>query len=494
MIERVRLTVSIVTILLVIVSAIAQVQWIESYEQALSQAKSQPKPLLVYFYSKQSKNCKELESNILNKPEVYNFLNANFYNVHLDVEVNTALAAKLAVIRVPLIVVLDTSETELLRFVSFTTPEQFIKLLSAIVQPSTASAGTSVSATPVVPQTSAPTSEQSPPYLKINQITADKINTTVTIKGQITNMVSPTSPKAPYSYYVSDGTESIRVVIWEDVFQKLKNREQLKPGVEVLVRGKVKEFRNLLEIHLENPNGLQLASEVATAPVSIAPTPSTAPVSGATSLSASGITPISQLNSNLLNKTLTVRGKITNIIPSWQPKAPTTVQLEDESGGSIKVVYWPDVEKGLSESQRPVVDGTMLATGILSEYKGTLQLKVSSPSNIKVEKPAGIVSIPAGGIVPISSVTRQMIGQNITISGKITRKVSVRGGTIITVTDDTGSITVPLWDRITEQYADKDKIKEGAKITVAGVVSLYERRQEIQVQPNSATDIKSIEP
>lgn len=492
MIKKAKLALSIAITLLLAVAATAQVQWIGSYEQALSLAKSQPKPILVYFFSPQSKSCKDLEAYILDKPEVYNFLNANFYNVQLDVGVNTALAAKLAVIRVPLIVVLDSSETELLRFVSFTMPEQFIKLLSATVQP--APAGAYVSATPSLPQSIPQTLETSASYLKINQITADKINTTVTIKGQITNMVSPTSPKAPYSYYVSDGTESIRVVVWEDVFQQLKNREQLKPGAEVVVRGKVKEFRNLLEIHLENAGGLQLASEVAATPASVAQSPSTAAVSGAPAISTSGIFPIAQLNNSLLNKTVTVKGKITNIVPSWQPTAPTTVQLEDESGGSIKVVYWPDVEKSLSEAQRPVVDGTMLVTGTLSEYKGTLQIKVSSPSNIKVEKPAGVVSLPAGGIVPISSITRQTIGQSVTISGKITRKVSVRGGTIITVTDDTGSITVPLWDRITEQYAGKEKIKEGARITVSGTVSLYERRQEIQVQPNSAADIKSVEP
>ncbi len=459
-------------------------QWMNTIDEALSRAKSESKPIMLYFYMRGSESCEEFESLILSDSRVSKIMDENMINVGIDVNNNMEIASNYGITKSPGIIIFTPNGEPVVEIIERRDPERFAKIIGALAK-------TFESATEVTQEPSSPPRTEIVHYIPMNQVTASKIGQTVTVKGSIVNAISPSSGTAPYSYYVSDGTETLRIVIWPDIYKAIPDKERFQIEKDVIATGEVKEFYNRLEIHIAKPGDFRLADESVTAisaPSGRVAQKTELP-SQPTSIPSTGIyTSISNITSAMLGQVVSIKGTIQNIRPSWQPSAPNTVSVQDSSGRSIDVVYWPDVARELPPDQHPRIDSIMEATGTVDEYRGNLQIKIDRASNIKVEHTTAQPT-PVTGVITIGSISRQLIGQKVTITGKITRSINVSGGKLLTVTDDSGSITVPLWDSVTEIMPDRDKIRTGAKVKISGQVILYERRQELEIQISSAGDI-----
>jgi RecJ-like exonuclease len=323
----------------------------------------------------------------------------------------------------------------------------------------------------------------------INQITAGSIDSTVTIEGQITNMYGPSSPQAPYSFYVTDGTETIRIVIWQNIYKNIPNPSQFTVGSRIRVTGKVRQYRNNLEIHLENPAGIRLATEVAATP---------APVTEPEKLSPEKeeLTPLKNIDRSKLGKVVQVRGKVINFRASWAERAPNTLTISDGTE-SLPVVYWKDLEEQLKPEQRPKVGEVVELKATVDEYRNELQLKLFDAKHLRIIPPEELeklalkpTPVPTPRqITPIAQITKDAIAKKVTIQGKITGARSIRNGTLLTITDSSGSIVVPFWDSIASGVPKRDQIKEGANILLQGTVFLYEQRDQIEIELESPLDI-----
>jgi DNA/RNA endonuclease YhcR with UshA esterase domain len=87
----------------------------------------------------------------------------------------------------------------------------------------------------------------------ISSIAKNSVDKEVTIAGKTSSFRPSTQPKAPNSFFVTDSTGQIRVAVWPDVFDQLKDQAAVKTeGSELEVKGKVAEFRGKLEIHVGN--------------------------------------------------------------------------------------------------------------------------------------------------------------------------------------------------------------------------------------------------
>jgi thioredoxin-related protein len=64
----------------------AEVQWNDSYEQALAKAKKESKPLLVLITSEQCRWCRKLESTTLQDDEIVLRINTKFQAVNVTKE------------------------------------------------------------------------------------------------------------------------------------------------------------------------------------------------------------------------------------------------------------------------------------------------------------------------------------------------------------------------------------------------------------------------
>ena len=101
--------------------------------------------------------------------------------------------------------------------------------------------------------------------VQISSITKDSIDKIVTVSGTITKFTAARSETAPNSFILKDATGQIRVAIWKDQFSKIAAKDAIKSGAQATVEGKVKEFRNALEIHVRDPEGVKITEASGTA-------------------------------------------------------------------------------------------------------------------------------------------------------------------------------------------------------------------------------------
>ncbi len=328
--------------------------------------------------------------------------------------------------------------------------------------------------------------------ITINQITAKSIDSTVTIVGQITNIYGPRTPQAPYSFYVTDGTETIRIVIWQNIYKSIPNVSQFTIGSRVRITGKVRKYQNNLEIHLENPVSIRLAEDVAPTPMLVVQPEKLTEKKGE-------ILSLKAIDRSKLGQVVRVRGKAVNFRASWRESAPNILTISDGTS-SLPIVYWQDLAEQLKPEQQPKVGELIDVTGTVNEYRGQLQLRLFDHKKLRVVPPeelAQLSSAPTPAptprqITPIGQITRATIGKKVSIQGKITAARSVSGGTLLTVTDSSGSIVVPFWESIASGVKKRNQITEGANIILQGTVFLCERFDRLEIQLESPLDILEV--
>ncbi len=80
----------------------------------------------------------------------------------------------------------------------------------------------------------------------------------VTIEGTIVDYRASRSERAPHSFYVKNGADSMRVCIWPDIFEKIVGKEKLAAaGGRVKLTAEVSEYNDKIELHLGDPMEIQ---------------------------------------------------------------------------------------------------------------------------------------------------------------------------------------------------------------------------------------------
>jgi len=352
--------------------------------------------------------------------------------------------------------------------------------------------------------------------IPINTIDQKMIDQIVTVGGRIVSVLAPRTEQAPYSLYLTDDTESIRIVVWKNVYDALTIKENLKPGAKILVTGTVKDYRGNLNIYVNAPTDIRMMDGTATSgkdeatisTVTIAPVVPT----------PTGVLSPSQVNASILEKTVTVQGVVKAYTVARSERAPYSVDLKDDAG-VLRVVYWSDVAKSLSFTPDP--GQTLRITGQVSEYRGNLQLRVRGAADIKqVEMgavvPAGIapaVSPAAAGtttkplatnvppapavatptsqviapaqILSPGSVTKESIGKTVKVKGKI---VNIRPSWMetapntVSISDGAGTIDYVYWPDVDAKLTAEQKPVVGKTIIVEGEVSEFRGKLQVRVK------------
>jgi len=127
-------------------------------------------------------------------------------------------------------------------------------------------------------------------------------------------------------------------------------------------------------------------------------------------------------------------------------------------------------------------------------------VNVSSPAGIVAQAatsgeaaPAAAAPVSRGQEMTIGQINREHLDQTVHITGTISSIANIGGGRLLKVSDSTGTITVPLWDDVAAKLPRRDKIRQGARIDLSGIVTLYEKRNEIQIKLTGPEQIISVE-
>lgn len=90
-------------------------------------------------------------------------------------------------------------------------------------------------------------------------------------------------------------------------------------------------------------------------------------------------------------------------------------------------------------------------------------------------------------VTPIGKITTEHKGKFVTIEGVIQSERRFKAGMRYVVSDDTGEITLVLFDRELKQAPGPDQLIEGATVNVTGKVDFFNK--EAQIVPVRGTDV-----
>jgi len=104
-----------------------KVNWLYDYDQALSRAKDENKPILMDFYTDWCGWCKKLDAETYGDETVAAFLNESFICLKVNAEEHADLAKEYEVLGYPTIVFLSPDGEEIGRIVGYEPPNKFLQ-------------------------------------------------------------------------------------------------------------------------------------------------------------------------------------------------------------------------------------------------------------------------------------------------------------------------------------------------------------------------------
>ncbi len=116
----------------------------------------------------------------------------------------------------------------------------------------------------------APTAIPAAGITSINSITQASIGQRVTLKATITSVWVFREAKGR-SLKISDGTGSIDVVIWKDLYNQISRRNALVKGTKVQVSGEIGSYRESLQIKPKSPGDIRILGAAPAALLAVAP-------------------------------------------------------------------------------------------------------------------------------------------------------------------------------------------------------------------------------
>jgi DNA/RNA endonuclease YhcR with UshA esterase domain len=326
--------------------------------------------------------------------------------------------------------------------------------------------------------------------ISIGKVNSDMIGKSITVSGTIVNVLMPRSDKSPYNVYLTDGADTIRVVIWQTTYNRIANRADLfKHGTPVTVSGTIKEYRGKMDLYLGDPGDIRLTGDD-TLKTSKAPVKTALP---------SGVLSPGQVNLSMKGQTVTVMGTVREYSKAWNENAPSTIYLQGNDG-YIRVVFWTQVSDLMKEE--PASGTELIIRGKVGDFKGKLQLKLSNISDImpasggtskfsaasSTVKPEIKVPLPPGVLSP-GHLNASMKNQTVTVKGTVKEYKAAwndRAPNSITLQDQSGSVRVVYWSKVADALGRIPK--QGQLLSIKGQVSEF--KGNIQLNVNNASDIK----
>jgi DNA/RNA endonuclease YhcR with UshA esterase domain len=346
-------------------------------------------------------------------------------------------------------------------------------------------------------------------FVPLAAITEANVGKWVRTQGEIAQ-VSPGDKNT--KIMLSDGTKRLTVLIWLDAWDVLPQAD-FQPGAELSVQGAVSFFRGDLEIVPELPSDVAVLTRAA-------------PV-------AAQAKPIGSIASADVKSLIVTQGTIEQ---ASSFSSGTRYDFGDPSGTIILLVWNSDIDPQ-KQQEVFIVGATLSVTGEIDEFNGQLEIvprsledvvvittataseptatsapeAAASPEatseatpeatpTVELTKTPMATSTPKSteestapaNVAPINAITKDNVGQTLTVRGKVVDTSSFSAGFKFVLDDGTGRIQLTLFDSTYKFVPNRASLNLGADVQVTGEVAEFQGVQELQ--PKSGREVQIITP
>jgi exonuclease VII large subunit len=195
-------------------------------------------------------------------------------------------------------------------------------------------------------------------------------------------------------------------------------------------------------------------------------------------------TDIGTLSSAMMDQDVTISGTVANLQPSTYDRMPNRLTVADATG-SVMVVIWPDVFTLLDPA--PATGSQVTISGLVSEYRGELQVRVSAANQVEVLGAGTAVpvvaapEVPAGDITPLGQISEALQDQTVTVEGQVVNfraSGNPRAPNTLTLQDESGSAPLVMWPDAFDLLNPRPGM--GDRIRVRGSVSVYRGTAQVR--------------
>jgi DNA/RNA endonuclease YhcR with UshA esterase domain len=355
----------------------------------------------------------------------------------------------------------------------------------------------------------------------IRSLGDDDIGRWVRVQGTIAR-IAPFSAGVKFTLSDPQGRD-VTLLLWHDVFDALPDAADWQIGAEVVAQGPVSSFRGDLEIVPELPLDVSILTHA------IAEEPATL-----------RLAPLGAITPEDIGQTVFVSGTIESID---RFEDGVRFRLEDDTG-SIRLVLFSNVYDQLDNGDDLQEGVSVSALGRVSEFNGALEVvppngasvrawvraqvaKVAPTPRLPVvtampratpESPSATPTIVStdvitptarptpgailtttitptptfGAVTAINTIDNTLIGQAVTVRGRVVETYSFSAGFRFIIDDGTGSIGLVLFDGRYREVRDQAALNLGAQVAVEAEVAEY--NGALELQPASGEKVVVEEP
>lgn len=354
------------------------------------------------------------------------------------------------------------------------------------------------------------------PERQISQLAAMGSGEVAVVEGTVLQ-VRPFS--AGVKLRIGDGSGSVTLLLWQDVYDSVSEREQLVPGAVVRALGEVAEYRGELELVPEVAQDVAIVAfaeanttvkgsqgseptllvpspatpqptavgppetePIAPAPNQVEAEPTESPTAEATIISEPGAA--ERLLGDLSVQDVGQKVRVEGVLRSLRTFSTGVRGILDDSTGSVTVVLWQEVLEDLPERGSLAPGVILRVVGEVTEYEGELEVIPGAADGVAVVGQVELVLEER----KIGEITTSDIGQTAQVAGFIGQVRYFSRGVQYILADGSGEIILLLWQDVLEQVTVRHDLAPGSKVRVRGQIDEYEGKLEIV--PGSGPEVQ----
>ncbi len=193
------------------------------------------------------------------------------------------------------------------------------------------------------------------------------------------------------------------------------------------------------------------------------------------------VTPIGKITSEYKGKFVTVQGVIQS---ERRFKSGMRYKLGDDTG-QITLVLFDRELKQAPGPDRLIEGATVNVTGKVDFFKKEAQIVPVRGTDVVIVKPA-----PPVASLAIGAISADNVGQTVAVQGVVIEAANFSAGFKLRLGDDTGQITVTLFESVFDALAKPEQINVGATLSVTGEVNTF--GGSLEITPGSASRIRVV--